>query len=94
MQKLISFKQSNLFLQRILIQNLCLTKISNMILTNFKHVTILYSLKTKKKTEKKGNRTETLAENKLLLYWNEVTTMMTLSKIKKILPVYGSSNIF
>ena len=42
-RKLILFKQSNLLLQSFLIQNLCLTKISNMILTQFQAILQFYT---------------------------------------------------
>ena len=42
-QKLISFKQFSLFLQGFLIQNLCITKISNMILTQFQAMLQFYT---------------------------------------------------
>ena len=42
-QKLISFKQFSLFLQGFLIKNLCITKISNMILTQFQAMLQFYT---------------------------------------------------
>ena len=43
-RKLISFRQSNLFLQSFSIKSLSLTKISNMILTHFQAVLQFYTL--------------------------------------------------
>ena len=58
MRKLIPSRQASLFLQSFLVQNLSLTKISNMILTHFQAMLKLY-IPLKKV---KGNRTEKRVE--------------------------------
>ena len=52
--KLISFRQSNLFLENFLIKNLSLTKISNMILTQFQAMLQFYTHLKHKKTRDQG----------------------------------------
>ena len=69
-QKLILFKQSNLFPESSLIQSWSLTKISIMILTQFQATLQFLSPKNIRKLEVKRNRRGTLVENRLLFHWN------------------------
>ena len=60
MRKLISLRQSNLFLQSFLIKSLSLTKTSNMILTQLQAILQFYihlkHQKTRDQGEEKGKR--------------------------------------